>query len=35
MRYGNGVYDAVNKVMLMVPGEWGRDTYAFRYEPKK
>ena len=35
MRYGNGVYDPVNKVMLMIPGEWGTDTYAFRYEPKK
>jgi hypothetical protein len=35
MRYGNGVYDPVNKVMLMVPGEWGHDTYALRYEPKK
>ena len=33
MRYGNGVYDPVNKVMIMVPGEWGFDTYAFRYEP--
>ena len=33
MRYGNGVYDPVNKVMLMIPGEWGKDTYAFQYRP--
>jgi galactose oxidase-like protein len=33
MRYGTGVYDPVNKVMIMVPGEWGYDTYAFRYRP--
>jgi hypothetical protein len=33
MRYGNGVYDPLNKVMLMIPGEWGKDTYAFRYRP--
>jgi galactose oxidase-like protein len=33
MRYGSGVYDPINKVMIMVPGEWGFDTYAFRYRP--
>jgi hypothetical protein len=33
MRYGNGAYDPVNKIMLMVPGEWSRDLYALRYQP--
>jgi hypothetical protein len=29
MRYGSGAYDPINKIMLMVPGEWGQDIYAF------
>jgi Galactose oxidase, central domain len=33
MHYGSGVYDPVNRVMLMIPGQWGRDTWVFRYEP--
>jgi len=33
MHYGNGVYDPINRVMLMVPGEWSTDTYGFRYDP--
>ncbi|MGH9893524.1 MAG: kelch repeat-containing protein, partial [bacterium] len=33
MHYGSGVYDPVNRVMVMVPGRWGRDIWVFRYEP--
>jgi N-acetylneuraminic acid mutarotase len=33
MWYGSGVYDPVNKVMIMVPGRWSYDTYAFQYRP--
>ena len=35
MYYGSGVYDPVNRVMVMVPGQWSRDTWVFRYEPLK